>query len=110
MIFGGIIDPTMPGSTLSGFSAYKEVLNNSWSFYQADFKTRRDIAKQMSEDTHYAFYADRNGDIWFTPPRYHIGHIIAQKFPQIYIIDTPSILSYGFVEDDSQVKECNRLC
>ena len=98
-----IIDPTMPGSTLSGFSAYKEVLNNSWSFYQADFKTRRDIAKQMSEDTHYAFYADRNGDIWFTPPRYHIGHIIAQKFPQIYIIDTPSILSYGFVEDDSQV-------
>jgi hypothetical protein len=98
-----IIDPIKPGSTLSGFSAYKEVLNNSWSFYQADFKTRRDIAYQMAEDTHFAFYADRYGDIWFTPPRYHLGHITSQKFPQIYVIDTPSILSYGFVEDDSQV-------
>jgi hypothetical protein len=98
-----IIDPTKPGSTLSGYSAYKEVLNNSWSFYQADFKTRRDIAYQMAEDTHFAFYSDRNGDIWFTPPRYHMGHITAQKFPQVYILDTPSIISYGFVEDDSQV-------
>jgi len=98
-----IIDPVKSGSNLTGFSAYKEVLNNSWSFYQSDFKTRRDIAYQMAEDTHFAFYADNNGDIWFTPPRFHLGHILAQEFPQIYVIDTPSIISYGFIEDDSNI-------
>jgi hypothetical protein len=98
-----IINPFVKGSDLEGFRAYELALKDNWSFYQADFKTRREIAYQVAEETNFCFYANRFGEIWFHPPRFSNAHILGAKNPRLYIIDTESIISYGFVEDDSQI-------
>ena len=99
-----IIDPYREGNTsLRGFRPYELNVQNNWSFYQADFKTRRDIAYKSAEDSHFNFYADRYGHIWFHPNRFDMSWIISAKIPEVYIIDEKSIISYGFVEDDSNI-------
>jgi hypothetical protein len=98
-----IINPFRDGSPLIGFRPYELSVNNSYSFYQADFKTRRDIAYQAAEDSDFLFYADRKGHIWFHPRRFSAAWIFAADIPEAYIIDNLSIQSYGFVEDDSNI-------
>jgi hypothetical protein len=98
-----IVNPFIKGSSLKGFRAYELAIKDNWSFYQSDFKTRREIAANIAEETNFLFYANRFGEIWFHPPRYSNTHILGAKNPKVYIIDTDSIISYGFVEDDSQV-------
>jgi hypothetical protein len=99
-----IIDPFRPGATgLKGFRTYELSLGNNYSFYQADFKTRRDIAYKAAEDSHFNFYADRFGHIWFHPYRFDINWILSATLPEVYIIDDASIISYGFVEDDTNI-------
>lgn len=98
-----IIDPFESETNLEGFTPYKLNMNTNWSFYQGDFKVRRDIAYQVSEDTGFNFYADRNGEIWFTPQRFDITHILSARIPNAYVIDDLSIVSYGFIEDDTNV-------
>lgn len=98
-----IIDPYQPGSKLKGFRPYEISLNSSWSFYQADFKTRREIAYKVAEDTHFIFYADQYGEIWFHPPRFNHKWIMSAEKPEVYIIDTESIISYGFIETDENI-------
>jgi len=98
-----IINPFQSGSPLEGFRPYELSLSTNWSLYQGDFKTRRDLAYSLATDTHFAFYADRKGHIWFHPPRFNNGHILGAKNPQVYVIDTESILSYGFIEDDTNI-------
>lgn len=98
-----IINPYRSGTKLLGFRAYELELQNSWSFYQADFKTRREIAYRAAEDSHFVFYADRFGHVWFRPPYFDAGHILGAKNPKIWIIDKASIISYGLIEDESQV-------
>lgn len=98
-----VIDPYKPGSKLKGFRPYELSLNSSWSFYQADFKTRREIAYKVAEDTHFVFYADRHGEIWFHPPRFDKSWILSATNPKVYVIDTPSILDFGFIETDENV-------
>jgi len=99
-----ICDPYRQGElSLVGFRPYEMSLDNNWSFFQADFKTRRDIAYKAAEDSLFAFYADRAGHIWFHPYRYDISWILGAKNPKVYVIDNPSIISYGFVDDDSDL-------
>jgi hypothetical protein len=104
-----IIDPFRTGANggsitgLQGFRAYELALNNSWSFFQGDFKTRRDIAYKCAEDSHFNFYADRSGDIWFHPQRFDASWILSAPIPAVYIIDNASIVSYGFIEDDTEL-------
>jgi hypothetical protein len=100
-----IYDPYRQGGAidLEGWRPYALSLGNNWSFYQADFKTRRDIAYKAAEDSFFNFYADRKGHIWFHPYRYDISWILGAKNPKVYIIDNPSIISYGFIEDDSEL-------
>jgi hypothetical protein len=99
-----IIDPFRPGATgLKGFRTYELSLGNNYSFYQADFKTRRDIAYKAAEDSHFNFYADRYGHIWFHPYRFDMTWILSAAIPDVYIIDDASIISYGFVEDDTNI-------
>ena len=99
-----ILDPFREGDLkLEGFKPYELVIQNNWSFYQADFKTRRDIAYKSAEDSQFNFYADRHGHIWFHPYRFDLSWIIAASNPKVYIIDTQSIISYGFVEDDTNL-------
>jgi hypothetical protein len=98
-----IINPFVKGSDLAGFRSYELALKDNWSFYQADFKTRREIAYSIAEETNFLFYANRFGEVWFHPPRYNNIHILGASNPNIYVIDTDSIMSYGFIEDDSQI-------
>jgi hypothetical protein len=89
-----------------GFSAFRAeelAMNSGWQFYQADFQTRREIAYKVADNSHFVFYADRNGHIWFHPPRFNNSWILGASNPNVYVIDNPSIVSYGFIEDDSQV-------
>ncbi|MCK9543216.1 MAG: hypothetical protein M0R03_14440 [Novosphingobium sp.] len=96
-----IIDPFI--TDLDGFRPYALQLQTDKSFYQADFKTRREIAYKAAEDSHFNFYADRFGHIWFHPYRFDENWIFSAKIPEVYIIDSPSIISYGFVEDDTNI-------
>jgi len=99
-----ILDPYRKSNlSLVGFRPYEMSLFNNWSFFQADFKTRRDIAYKAAEDSLFNFYADRAGQIWFHPFRYDISWILGAENPKVYVIDNPSIISYGFVEDDSDL-------
>lgn len=88
---------------LKGCSAYRLAFNGNISFFQADFKTRREIIYKCAEDSHFVFYADRFGEMWFMPPRYSNSHILGALNPDIYIIKNEDIISYGFIEDDSQI-------
>lgn len=98
-----ICDPYSKNQKLFGFRPYEISLQNSWSFYQGDWKTRREIAYRAAEDCHFVFYADRNGELWFQPPRFSNSWILGASNPDVYIIDTPSIISYGFVESDENI-------
>lgn len=98
-----IIDPYQSNSKLKGFRPYEISLNSAWSFYQAEFKTRREIAYKVAEDTSFVFYADQYGEIWFHPPRFDHKWIMASEKPEVYIIDNESIISYGFVETDENI-------
>ncbi len=98
-----IIDPFREGSELSGYDAYRIQLNTAFSFYQADFKTRRDLIYQLAEDTQSVFFADRRGHIWFRPPYYNNSHILGAKDSRVYVIKNDAIKSYGFIESDQNI-------
>ena len=98
-----ICDPYTYNNDMVGFRPYALSIGGSWSFYQGDWKTKRDIAYRAAEDSHFVFYADRHGEIWFHPPRFSNSWILGAANPLIYIIDTPSIISYGFVESDENI-------
>lgn len=99
-----IHDPYRKGDlSLEGWRSYEKALSTNWSFFQADFKTRREIAYKASEDSFFNFYADRSGHIWFHPYRFDTSWILGAKNPAVYIMDNSSIVSYGFIEDDSEL-------
>lgn len=97
-----VMDP-FSGTSIQGFRPYELALSGNFQFYQADFKTNREIAYQVADDTHFVFYADRFGHIWFHPPRFSNGWILGAKTPNIYIVKDEDIISFGFIEDDSNV-------
>ncbi len=101
--YAHIIDPYRPGQPLKGFRPYELSFKTAFSFFQADFKTRRDIAYQCAEDSNFNFYADRYGEIWFHPQRFDVSWILGANNPNVYIIDNPSIISYGFIESDENI-------
>ena len=99
-----IIDPyRRPSSPLTGFRPYELSFKTAYSFYQADFKTRRDIAYQCAEDSNFNFYADRFGDIWFRPQRFDISWLLGAANPDLYIINNADIVSYGLIESDENI-------
>jgi hypothetical protein len=98
-----VVDPFKGNKQLKGFRPYELSLSASWSFYQGEWKTRREIADRVAEDTHFVFYADRNGEIWFHPPRFNNSWILGAENPKVYIADTDSIISYGFIESDQNI-------
>ena len=99
-----IHDPYRKGDlSLEGWRPYELSLNTNWSFFQADFKTRREVAYKASDDSFFNFYADRRGHIWFHPYRYDISWILGAENPAVYVMDNPSIISFGFIEDDSEL-------
>lgn len=98
-----ICDPYSKNSDLIGFRPYALSVAASWSFYQGDWKTRREIVYRAAEDSHFVFYADHNGEIWFQPRRFSNSWILGAEKPEVYIIDTESIINYGFVESDENI-------
>lgn len=99
-----VVDPFRNNkSSLKGFRPYELSIGTSWSFYQGEWKTRRELADRVAEDTHFVFYADRNGEIWFHPPRFNNSWILGADNPKVYVADTNSIISYGFVESDQNI-------
>lgn len=99
-----VVDPFRNKNThLKGFRPYELSLSTSWSYYQGEWKTRREIADRVAEDTHFVFYADKNGEIWFHPPRFSNAWILGNENPKTYVIDTDSIISYGFIESDQNI-------
>ena len=98
-----VIDPFRNNKQLKGFRPYELSISTSWSFYQGEWKTRRELADRVAEDTHFLFYADRYGEIWFHPPRFNNSWIVGAEDPRVYIIDTDSIINYGFVETDQNI-------
>jgi len=87
---------------LKGFDPYRLSLGTNFSFFQADFKTRREILYKCAEDTNFSFFADRNGEIWFRPQYFSNAHIL-QHQDGTYVIHNKDIISFGFVEDDSRI-------
>lgn len=87
---------------LKGFDSYRLSLGTNFSFFQADFKTRREILYKCAEDTNFNFFADRNGEIWFRPQYFSNAHIL-QHSDGTYVIHNKDIISFGFVEDDSRI-------
>lgn len=99
-----VVDPYRNNKTnLKGFRNYEVSLSASWSYYQGEWKTRRELADRVAEDTHFVFYADKNGEIWFHPPRFSNAWIVGAEDPRVYVIDTDSLVSYGFVETDQNI-------
>jgi len=98
-----VVDPFKGNKQLKGFRPYELSLSASWSFYQGEWKTRREIADRVAEDTHFVFYADRFGEIWFHPPKFNNSWILGADDPRVYVIDTDSIVSYGFIESDQNI-------
>jgi len=99
-----IHDPYRKGDlSLEGWRPYEMSLNTNWSFFQADFKTRREVAYKASEDSFFNFYADRKGHIWFHPYRYDTSWILGAENSAVYVMDNASIVSFGFIEDDSEL-------
>ena len=99
-----VYDPYKKGDlSLEGWRPYEISMDSNWSFFQADFKTRREIAYKASEDSFFNFYADRRGHIWFHPYRYDISWILGAENSSVYVMDNESIVSYGFIEDDSEL-------
>lgn len=98
-----VIDPFRNNKQLKGFRPYELSISTSWSFYQGEWKTRRELADRVAEDTHFLFYADRYGEIWFHPPRFSNSWIVGAEDPRVYVIDTESIINYGFVETDQNI-------
>jgi len=95
-----VIDPTI--TDLDYYLAYKTNFMLP-SEFQTEYMNRRDICYKVAEDSKFNFYADRNGHIWFHPPRYSNGWILAAENDKLPIIEDDSIISYGFVEDDTNV-------
>lgn len=95
-----IIDPFDKKANLAAYRPY-ELSFAQTPMYQTEFKTRRDIITSIARDMQFVFYTDRYGELWFRPPYFDNSHILAAPFPQYYIIDNPSIVSFGNVEDDS---------
>ena len=98
-----IIDPFKPGTGLKALRAYEIDLQKTWQLYGGDFKDRRELAYQIAQDMNFEFFADRNGHIWFRPPRFSNAHILGAKIPEVYIMDNASILSFGFIESDQEL-------
>jgi hypothetical protein len=99
-----VVDPYRNNKTnLKGFRNYELSISASWSFYQGEWKTRRELADRVAEDTHFVFYADKNGEIWFRPPRFSNAWIVGAEDPRVYVIDTNSLISYGFIETDQNI-------
>jgi len=97
-----ILNPFTKGA--NGYRAYVLKMGGMWSFYQAEFQTRRDICYKVAEDCKFMFYADQKGHIWFRPQRFENQHILCRPSENNpYIIDTASIESYGVVEDDNNI-------
>jgi hypothetical protein len=95
-----VIDPTK--SKLDAYLAYNENFQLP-SEFQTEYQNRRDICYKAAEDSNFNFYADRNGHIWFHPPRYSNAWILLEENDKLRIIDENSIINYAFVEDDSNV-------
>lgn len=101
-----IIDPfaTVAGEgRIDGYRPYEISFRFNNSLYTAEFKTRRDIIYTVARDMHFAFFADRYGEIWLRPPYFDNAHILTAPFPQYYVLDDQSVISFGNVEDDSHV-------
>lgn len=88
---------------LRGFNAYRLNIGANFSFFQADFKTRREILYKCAEDSNYGFFADRRGDLWFRPQLLNNSHILCAENPEVYVIRNKDIISFAFIEDDSRV-------
>jgi hypothetical protein len=95
-----VVDPTETGMDV--YLAYNMNYKTSDSV-QTEFKNRREICYSAAADSNFNFYADRKGHIWFHPPRYSNAWLLTQENDKLYIVDDDSIISYGFVEDDTNV-------
>lgn len=76
---------------------------SAFTEWQGDYKPRRDLAYEIAEEINFVFYADRNGEIWFRPPRYSNQWILAAPNPSMYVLDDQSIISFSLIETDEQV-------
>jgi len=95
-----VIDPTETG--LDIYLAYNQNFQLPSNF-QTDYQNRRDICYKAAQDSNFNFYADRNGHIWFHPPRYSNAWILLSANDKLQVLEDDAIISYGFVEDDSNV-------
>ena len=71
--------------------------------WQGEFKDRRQIVYELAQEINYFFYADRNGEVWFTPPRMSNAWLLGAENPRLSILDEQSIISYSLVESDEQI-------
>lgn len=91
--------------TKFGLNAYKpyEINTTGWTNWQSEFRDRRELAYEIAREINFMFYADRNGELWFTPPRYNNSWILGAENPKVFVLDEQSILNYSLVESDESI-------
>ena len=103
-----VVDPTKVNNTSDKSKQINLYLTYNTNFrmptlFQTEFQTRRDICAKAASDSNFNFYADRNGHIWFHPPRYSNAWILTAENSKLFVIDDDSVINYAFIEDDTNV-------
>ena len=88
---------------LDEFAPFKRMYQSGWGFWQSEYKTRLDLAREVSEATNFVFYADPNGNIHYHQPRFDNVHILGASEPKVFILDDMSIQGWTFVESDNNI-------
>ncbi|GAG67991.1 unnamed protein product, partial [marine sediment metagenome] len=96
-----IQDP--PQYEIEEFTPYKRFFESSWQFWQSEFRTRLDLAREVATATNFVFYADPNGNIHYHQPRFSNTHILGAKEPEIFVLRDDAIVSWTFIETDADV-------
>jgi len=82
---------------------YKKFVKSSYDSYENEYKTHLDIIYELAKTTHFEFYADQNGDIWYHQPRFDNLHILTADIPEIYILQSEDIINQNFTESDEPI-------
>ncbi len=88
---------------LDEFAPFKRMYQSGWDFWQSEYKTRLDLAREVAQATNFVFYADPRGNIHYHQPRFDNVHILGAAEPRVFVLDDMSIQSWTFVESDGNI-------
>lgn len=93
-----IIFPALEPHDEVVLEVYRRYFKQNWNLFQSEYRTRREILREVTTKTHTELYADPDGRVWFHPVW---GYRDVLSVP--YIMQPEEVISFAFTESDEEL-------